>query len=80
MKKLTLLLIVAFTLSTTLAYAGPTKSKFYDFQEHLINGEIKKPTVLFINHRDSIKFNQLLKLKKSFIGSLLQTSKERVFR
>ena len=80
MKKLALLLIVAFTLSITPAYGKSPKSKFYDFQEQLIDGEIKKPTILFLNHRDSVKFNRLLKLKKSFLGALLQTSKERVFR
>ena len=62
------LLFTAFMLTTAMA-APPknVKSKFYDFSEQLINGEIRKPTVIFMNYRDKVKFKRLLSLKKSFI-------------
>jgi len=62
------------------ASAVPTKSKFYDFSEQLIDGEIKKPTSLYTNVRQMVKFERLLKLKISFLPRLFLTSKEKVFR
>ena len=62
-----------------LAQTKP-KSKFYDFGEQVIDGEIKKPTALFTDSKKKFKFDRLLKLKKTFIPDLMETSKERTFR
>ncbi len=62
------------------AHGRSPKSKFYDFQDQLIDGEIKKPTTLYTDSRKRVRFNRLLKLKKSFMYDLLRTSKERIFR
>lgn len=62
------------------ANAKSPKSKFYDFNEQLIDGEIKKPTALYTDARERVKFERLLKLKKSFLPQLFNTAKERVFR
>ena len=56
------------------------KSKFYDFGEQVIDGEIKKPTALFTDSKKKVQFDRLLKLKKTFIPNLMKTSKERTFR
>ena len=56
------------------------RSKFYDFSEQLIDGEIKKPANLYVNARQAVKFDRLLKLKKSFLPQLFKTAKERVFK
>ncbi len=58
----------------------PLKSKFYDFNEQLIDGEVKKPTTLYTDARKQVRFDRLLKLKKSFIPNLLNTAKEKVFK
>ena len=62
-----------------LAQTKP-KSKFYDFGEQVIDGEIKKPTALFTDSKKKVQFDRLLKLKKTFIPNLMKTSKERVFK
>ena len=65
------------------AHASPPKkqrSKFYDFNEQLIDGEIKKPTALYTSARQRAKFERLLKLKKSFLPKLFETSKDKVFK
>jgi len=62
-----------------LAQTKP-KSKFYDFGEQVIDGEIKKPTALFTDSKKKVQFDRLLKLKKTFIPDLMKTSKERTFR
>ena len=79
MKKLILAtLIVIF--SATATAKSPQKSKFYDFSDQLIDGERKKPTALYTDAREQVKFERLLTIKKSFLKKLLNTSKERVFK
>jgi hypothetical protein len=56
------------------------RSKFYDFSEQLIDGQIKKPTTLYLDSREKVRFERLLKLKKSFLNKLFKTAKERVFK
>ena len=82
MKKLLVTLIFAIAVLglTSSSMAADPKSKFYDFSDQLIDGEIKKPTALYTDARQQVKFDRLLSLKKSFIRSLLATSKERVFK
>ena len=56
------------------------KAKFYDFSEQVIDGEIKKPTALYTDSKKRVKFDRLLKLKKSFIPELMKTAEERTFK
>ncbi len=56
------------------------KSKFYDFSDQLIDGSISKPTTLYTDARSKVKFDRLLRLKKSFLNALFSTSKEKVFK
>ncbi len=63
--------------------AGVTKtpkSKIYDFNEQIIDGEIKKPTTLYMDSREKVKFDRLMKLNKSFLPKLFATAKEKVFK
>jgi hypothetical protein len=69
------LIIIAFVvLFATTAFARPpTKSKFYDFSDQVIDGEMKKPTALYIDEKRQVKFNRLLSLKRSFLWDLEAT-------
>ena len=85
MKRLALVLLAfataAFMLVPTASGAPPKgKSKFYDFSDQLIDGEIRRPTALYTDARQKAKFDRLLSLKKSFLPAMFQTSKERVFK
>jgi hypothetical protein len=74
-------LILGITMFfATSADAKSPKSKFYDFSEQLIDGDIKKPTALYTDARQQVKFDRLLSLKKSFLPALLDTSKDPVFK
>jgi len=67
----------------SLASAKPPKSpkaKFYDFSEQLIDGQIRRPAHLYTDGRAKVKFERLLKLKKSFLPDLFKTSRESVFK
>ena len=65
---------------TAIVFEKQPKAKFYDFRDQIIDGEIKRPTTLYTDAREKVRFEQLLKLKKSFMYDLLDTGKERVFR
>ena len=78
MKKIFITLFI--TLSFAANAAPPNKSKFYDFGDQMIDGEIKKPTGQYINSRQRARFDRLLSLKKSFLPRLFQTSKNKIFK
>mgnify|MGYP000517447567 CR=1 FL=1 len=73
---------VLFLCSPALAQkkGGEVKSKFYDFSDQIIDGEIKKPTALYTEARQKVRFEKLLRLKKSFMDAMLQTGKEPIFK
>jgi len=75
-------MVAVFMLAGGPAFAQSkgVKSKFYDFSDQLIDGEIKKPTTLYTDSRQKVKFDRLLRLKKSFLQPMLQTAKEQVFK
>jgi hypothetical protein len=81
MKKLaTLALLLTMGLGSTSALAAEPKSKFYDFSDQLIDGEIRKPTTLYSNVRQEAKFSRMLSLKKELLPFIFQARKERVFK
>tara|TARA_Y100000593_G_scaffold11666_6_gene21086 strand:- start:26163 stop:26438 length:276 start_codon:yes stop_codon:yes gene_type:complete len=71
---LTLMFICA--LESLAHGTEPKRSKFYDFGEQVIDGEIKKPTALYTESRNKVQFERLLKLKKSFMDDLMETAKD----
>ena len=74
-------IFVILTLSSlVLAQENNTKTKFYNFDDLLINGEYKKPQVLYTDARQKVKFERLLKLKKDFLPKLKQTEKDPALR
>ena len=61
--------------------APPTpNAKFYDFNEQVIDGQIKKPTALYTDARQKVKFDRLLRLKKSFLPKILNSAKNPAFK
>ncbi len=61
------------------AHAEP-KTKFYDFDDLLINGEYKKPQVMYTDTQAKVKFERLLKLKKEFIENLRNSKRDTSLR
>jgi hypothetical protein len=81
LKTLSIFAIILFmSAQVSFAHAGSPRSKFYDFRDQLIDGEIKKPTTLYTDAREKVKFERLLRLKKSFMNELFDTAKERIFK
>ena len=48
--------------------------------DQLIDGNIKKPSTIYMEARTRAKFAKLLTLKKSFIPRLLMTGKESLLK
>jgi len=76
---LILVFIISFWAFDVLS-KPPIKSKFYDFSDQMIDGEIRKPTALYTDARQKARFERLLKLKKSFLPQLFQSAKHKVFK
>ena len=73
-------ILLILLLSSSTSYTKNPKSKFYDFSEQLIDGQIKRPTTLYVDAREKVRFERLLKLKKSFLPKLFDTAKEKIFK
>jgi hypothetical protein len=69
--------LVFFAVFFPLVCSGQNvKTKFYNFDDLLINGQYKKPQVLYTDARQKVKFERLLKLKKDFLPKLKNTEKD----
>lgn len=78
---LRVLVIVGLLFVSSSAMAQEeTKTKFYNFDDLLINGEYQKPTVLYTDSKKKMKFEALLSLKKQFIKRLKDTAKDSSLR
>ncbi len=75
-----IIFIILILNITGIVLAKQPKAKFYDFNDQIIDGEIKRPTTLYTDAREKVRFERLLRLKKSFMNDLFDTAKERVFR
>lgn len=72
--------LVALFSVVSYAEPKPQKTKFYNFDDLLINGQYKKPQVLYTDARQKVKFERLLKLKKDMLPKLKETEKDPVLR
>ena len=80
MRVLAILFVTVFALTPTVSFAqeagGDSKTKFYNFDDLLIDGQYKKPQVLYTDARQKVKFEKLLRLKKDFLPKLKATAKD----
>jgi hypothetical protein len=80
------LLIVLLVFTSVPVFAQEKKEKpkrgekFYDFDNLLIDGELKAPNAFFSSARQRVKWGRLLRLRKSFVPDLMSTDKDPVLR
>jgi hypothetical protein len=75
-----ILLFTIMLLPLGVSGQSTTKTKFYNFDDLLINGEYKKPQVLYTDARQKVRFEKLLKLKKDFLPKLKETQRDPTLR
>ena len=63
-----------------LGQGNTPKTKFYYFDDLLINGEYKKPQIMYTDTRAKVRFERLLKLKKNFLPKLRETKRDTSLR
>lgn len=80
MKNVLLTIVISLVAVSAYGQTKPTKTKFYNFDDLLINGEYRKPQVLYTDARQKVKFDRLLKLKKDFLPKLKSTQKDPALR
>ncbi len=92
MNKLIVLLLLALLAAPAVAQdktadkpktpkrAEKEKEKFYDFDNLLIDGELKAPNAFFSSARQRVRWGRLLRLRKSFVPDLMSTDKAPVLR
>lgn len=77
----TVLVAIVIALMSASAFAqdgggGETKSKFYDFDDMLVDGKLKTPDIHRTEARGQAKFKRLLDLKKSFLPKVQESTEE----
>ncbi len=55
---------------------GETRSKFYNFDDMLIDGQFRKPDIMKSKAREKASFRRLSSLKKDFLHKVVETSEE----
>ena len=76
-----LVVFCLLSLFVSTAAADPSvKTKFYNFDDLLIDGKVRKPQVLWTSARQKVKFERLLKLKRDFLPKLRSTKKDPTLR
>ena len=77
-KLLTFSVLLSFSLPMTASAAPPDKAqqRFYDMGEWVIDGEIKKPSALWVQATKRPRFDPLLRLKKSFLPDITKSARE----
>ena len=79
-KKIVICLFI-FMLSSVPAFSqNNVKTKFYNFDDLLIDGKVRKPQLLWVDTRQKVKFERLLKLRKDFLPKLKATRKDAALR
>jgi hypothetical protein len=80
MRRLTVLLIVlAFVFTSAAAFAQDgdgERSKFYDFDDMLVDGQLRTPDMIKNQARGKAQFERLLDLKKSFVPKIRESTEE----
>lgn len=59
---------------------GEARSKFYNFDDMLIDGQFKKPDIMKEKGRKTAQFKRLSKLKKGFLPKIVETSEEQALQ
>ncbi|MFP4599329.1 MAG: hypothetical protein ACLFVJ_13810 [Persicimonas sp.] len=74
-----LLVVLAFVLTSASVFAqdgGEDRSKFYDFDDMLVDGQLKTPDMIKMDGKGEAKFERLLDIKKSFMPKIKESTEE----
>ena len=67
---------VTVLAATAFAQDGEVQTRFYDFNDMLIDGEFQRPEGMFATERGEARFDSLLNLRRSFLEEIEETAAE----
>ena len=76
MLKKTIIALILASAFIAPASAQDEKTKFYNFDDLLINGAYQKPQVMYTDSRKKVQFEALLRLKRDFLKRLIDTASD----
>lgn len=80
LKKILFLSLITALISISSVSAQEAKTKFYNFDDLMIDGNYQKPQVLYTDSRSKVKFEKLLRLKRDFLKRLKATAADASLR
>lgn len=73
--KIISLLLVLILPNVVLAQAGAAKKTTdINFEDELIEGEVKKPELMYLLQKKQFNFKRLIKLRENFLPEMNRTS------
>ncbi len=76
----TLTLLLSLAPLTPSAPPADIRTEFVDMGETVINGEIRRPQGTWSDARQAARFNKLLRLKKSFLPTIVASGEQLLHR
>ena len=67
---------VTVLAATAFAQDDEVQTRFYDFNDMLIDGEFQRPEGMFATERGEARFDRLLDLRPSFLHEIEETAAE----
>ena len=71
------ILVLSLLSFSSVASAKDSRIKFYNFDEMLIDGVVKKPKGLVVDARRRAEFKRLNDMRRSFLKELEATAREK---
>lgn len=69
--------LLTFSLNASAQAGGADKRKAtIDFEDELIEGEVKKPELFYLLQKKQFNFKRLIKLRNDFLPEMKRTSEE----
>lgn len=78
--KYVLTIIIFMTISPIVSWsqdskrAGEKKTTSINFEDELIEGEVKKPELLYLLQKKQFNFKRLIKLRENFLPEMERTA------
>ena len=75
--KILLLSLILMGATSEMAFGQDNKKKTsINFEDELIQGEVKKPELLYLLQKKQFNFKRLIKLRENFLPEMRRTAEE----
>lgn len=75
-KVLVLLILLPLVSMAQQGKGGDKKKTSIDFEDELVEGELKKPELFYLLQKKQFNFKRLIKLRENFLPEMRRTSED----